>query len=60
MTPAMIKLLIAFGIEMSTKGIPAGIRLIQGLRTDDPTEDQIDRLHNLVKPPDSYERRGPQ
>jgi hypothetical protein len=54
MTPAMVKLLVAFGIEMSTKGIPAAIRLIQGLRTDNPTEDQIDRLHALVKPPDSY------
>lgn len=54
LTPSMIKLLVAFGIEMSAKGIPAGIKLIRGLMTDDPTEDQIDRLHNLVKPPDSY------
>ena len=54
MTPAMIKLLVAFGIEMATKGIPAAIRLIKGLGTDNPTEEDIDRLHNLVKPPDAY------
>ena len=54
LTPAMIKLIIAFGMKMATEGIPAGIRLIKGLGTDDPTEDQINGLHDLVKPPDQY------
>lgn len=54
MTPAMIKLIVAFGIKMAEEGIPAGIRLIRGLNTDDPTEQQIDDLHDLVKDPDSY------
>jgi len=54
LTPAMIKLIVAFGVKMAAEGIPAGIRLIKGLNTEDPTEQQIDDLHDLVKDPESY------
>ena len=35
-------------------GAPAAIRMIEGLGKDEITEEDIQKLHDLVKPPEEY------
>lgn len=39
---------------IAKNGAPAAIKLIQGLGKDDITQEDIQKLHDLVKPPEEY------
>lgn len=51
MTPELILAIISIGVE---KGIPALINILNAWQRENPSLDDIDKLHDLVKKPESY------
>ena len=51
MTPQFILALVTIAVE---KGIPALINILTAWQKEDPTFEDIDKLHELVKKPESY------
>lgn len=51
MSPQVILAIVTVAIE---KGIPALINVLNAWQVEDPTLEDIDKLHELVKKPESY------
>lgn len=51
MSPQLILALVTVMVE---RGIPALINILNAWQVENPTLDDIDKLHELVKKPESY------
>ena len=51
MSPQVILAIITVAVE---KGVPALINVLNAWQVEDPTLEDIDKLHDLVKKPSSY------
>jgi hypothetical protein len=51
MSPEVILAIITVGVE---KGLPALINVLNAWQIEDPTLEDIDKLHELVKKPETY------
>lgn len=51
MSPQLILALVTVMVE---RGIPALINILNAWQVQDPTLEDVDKLHDLVKQPDSY------
>lgn len=55
MTPQLILAIVAIAVE---KGVPALVSILNAWKKEDPTFEDIDKLHALVKRPESYFEEG--
>ena len=54
MTPAMASLIIALIGLVFEKGVPAVLAIMQNWEKEEITLEDIQALHELVKPPEEY------